>query len=125
MLVVDDDPIVAAGTAAMLEDLGHGAIEASSAEIALAGVEFESGIDFVITDHAMPGMTGTDLAERIRRTWPGVPVVLASGFAEVPGDELGLPRLSKPYRQEDLARLLASMVSPQPAATLSVPSAAD
>src|SRR5207245_3358438 len=87
--------------------------EAASAEIALQVLSSVSGIDFVITDHAMPGMTGTDLAECIRRTWPGVPVVLASGYPEVPGDELGLPRLSKPYRQEELARLLASMVGAQ------------
>jgi signal transduction histidine kinase len=124
VLVVDDDPIVAAGTAAMLEDLGHSAIEAGSAEIALQVLSSQSGIDFVITDHAMPGMTGTDLAEQIRRTWPGVPVVLASGFPEIPGDELGLPRLSKPYRQEELARILASMVDAGPTTGLSVPPAA-
>jgi signal transduction histidine kinase len=123
VLVVDDDPIVAAGTAAMLEDLGHSAIEAGSAEIALQVLSSEPGIDFVITDHAMPGMTGTDLAERIRRTWPDVPVVLASGYPDVPGDEMGVPRLSKPYRQEELARLLASMVSAEPR-PLAIPPAA-
>jgi len=114
VLVVDDDPNVAAVTVAMLEDLGHSVIEAASADIALQVLSSETGIDFVITDHAMPGMTGTDLAERIRRTWPGVAVVLASGYPEVPGDELGLPRLSKPYRQEELARLLASLVGVEP-----------
>ena len=124
VLVVDDDPIVAAGTAAMLEDLGHSAIEAGSAEIALEVLSSEPGIDFVITDHAMPGMTGTDLAERIRRTWPGVPVVLASGYPEIPGDELGVPRLSKPYRQEELARLLASMIGPGRTESISIPPAA-
>jgi signal transduction histidine kinase len=128
VLVVDDDPIVAAGTAAMLEDLGHRAIEAGSGEIALQVLNSQSGIDFVITDLAMPGMTGTELAERIRCTWPGMPVVLASGYPEIPGDELGLPRLSKPYRQEELARLLASMVDtkspPAPAGTLAIPPAA-
>ena len=75
VLLVDDDPIVAAGTAAMLEDLGHRAIEASSAEIALQVLSSDAGVDFVITDHAMPGMTGTELAERIRRRWPRLPVV--------------------------------------------------
>jgi len=109
ILVVDDDPIVAAGTVAMLEDLGHHAIEAVSAEIALQVLSSEPGIDFVITDHAMPGMTGAELAERIRRRWPGVPVVLASGYPELPKGELNFPRLSKPYRQEELARLLAGL----------------
>jgi len=114
VLVVDDDPIVAAGTAAMLEDLGHHAIEADSAEIALQMLSSEAGIDFVITDHAMPGMTGAELAQWIRRHRPHLPVVLVSGYPEVPGDELGLPRLSKPYRQEELARLLASLVDVEP-----------
>jgi hypothetical protein len=56
-------------------------------------------------------------------------VVLASGYPEVPGDEIGLPRLSKPYRQEDLARLLASLVGveppPFPGNGLSVPTPAE
>src|SRR6266849_1167250 len=123
VLVVDDDPIVAAGTAAMLEDLGHSTIEVSSAESALQVLSRETDIDFVITDHAMPGMTGTELAELIRRSWPRLPVVLASGYPEVPADELGVPRLAKPYRQEELARLLASMVGAEPP-QLAIPPAA-
>jgi signal transduction histidine kinase len=114
VLVVDDDPIVAAGTAAMLEDLGHCTIEVASAEAALMILSSHSDIDFVITDHAMPGMTGTELAGRIARLWPSLPVVLASGYTDLPADELGLPRLSKPYRQEELARLLASLVTADP-----------
>jgi len=116
ILVVDDDPIVAAGTAAMLEDLGHSVIEVGSAEIALQVLSSESDIDFVITDHAMPGMTGAELVERIRSRWPGLPVVLASGYTELPADELGLPRLPKPYRQEELARLVANLIGARPPA---------
>src|SRR5947207_12737081 len=62
VLVVDDDPIVLAGTAAMLEDLGHVATEVESAEQALTILQADANIDLVITDHAMPAMTGTDLA---------------------------------------------------------------
>jgi signal transduction histidine kinase len=120
VLVVDDDPIVAAGTAAMLEDLGHYVIEVASAESALAVLGSQSDIDFVITDHAMPGMTGTELAGRISALWPSIPVVLASGYAELPAEGLGLPRLSKPYRQEELARLLASLIRALQIANLSI-----
>ena len=116
VLVVDDDPIVMSGTAAMLEDLGHCAIEVASAELALQVLGAQDDIDVVITDHAMPGMTGTELAERIRRHWPGLPVVLVSGYTELPSEELGFPRLSKPYRQEELARLLVSLVGIEPTA---------
>ncbi|MGE5269933.1 MAG: response regulator [Thiohalocapsa sp.] len=117
ILVVDDDPVVAAGTAAMLEDLGHVAIECASAEIALQLLHADPDIEVVVTDHAMPGMTGTELAARIRQVWPGLPVAIATGFAELPADPgLDLPRLMKPYRQHELALLLASLVETRAAA---------
>lgn len=116
VLVVEDDPIVAAGTVAMLEDLGHSAIEAGSGEVALERLNSGEAIDLVLTDHAMPGMSGTELAFCIRRNWPDLPIIIATGYAELPGDrDLELPRLSKPYRQQDLARLLAMLIGQNPA----------
>jgi signal transduction histidine kinase len=117
VLVIDDDPIVLAGTAAMLEDLGHTATEVDSAEQGLKILQSDASIDLVITDHAMPGMTGTELAKRIRRKWPELPVIIATGYAELPGElDPGVPRLSKPYRQQDLAAVVAQLVGEQPAA---------
>jgi CheY-like chemotaxis protein len=111
ILVVDDDPIVLSGTVAMLEDLGHEVCEAASAEEALEILGDAPEVDLVITDHAMPGMTGTELAKHIRQNWAELPIVIATGYADLPGDsELGLPRLSKPYRQLELAELVARMV---------------
>ena len=111
ILVVDDDPIVAAGTVAMLEDLGHLATEAPSGEAALQLLRANGDIDLVITDHAMPGMTGTELALQIRDGWPALPIVIATGYAELPADSgVELPRLSKPYRQQELAVIIASLV---------------
>ncbi|MCZ8149195.1 MAG: response regulator [Roseomonas sp.] len=103
VLVVDDDPLVAAGTAMMLEDMGHLVTTAASAQDALALFEREAPPDIVVTDHAMPGMTGLELAEWLRRTHPGLPVVLATGYAEATGNAAPwLPRLAKPYRQDEL-----------------------
>jgi len=117
VLVVDDDPIVLAGTAAMLEDLGHIATEAESAESALRVLLSDANIDLVITDYAMPGMTGTELAARIRCSWPKLPVVIATGYAELLGDgDPGLPRLSKPYDQQELAALVGRLVGQAPVA---------
>ena len=117
VLVIDDDPIVLAGTAAMLEDLGHTATEVDSAEQGLKILQSDDSIDLVITDHAMPGMTGTELAKRIRRKWPELPVIIATGYAELPGElDPSVPRLSKPYRQQDLAAVVAQLVGEQPAA---------
>jgi two-component SAPR family response regulator len=65
-------------------------------------------VDLVITDQAMPGMTGVQLAKAIRRHWPQMPMILASGYAEISSD---LPpkvsRLNKPFRQDGLARIVA------------------
>ena len=117
VLVIDDDPIVLAGTAAMLEDLGHTATEVDSAEQGLKILQSDASIDLVITDHAMPGMTGTELAKRIRGKWPELPVIIATGYAELPGElDPGVPRLSKPYRQQDLAAVVAQLIGEQPAA---------
>jgi signal transduction histidine kinase len=110
VLVVDDDPIVLASTAAMLGDLGHSAIEATSGRRALEMLRQEPGIDIVVTDYAMPGMTGSELAARIERLRPGLPVVIASGYAELLKQELTLPRLAKPYRQHDLAAMIRDLV---------------
>jgi len=66
----------------------------------------------VITDHAMPGMRGTELATQISHLWPGSPVALVTGYADLVDDAArGLPRLLKPYRQEELASLIAGLAS--------------
>ena len=111
ILVVDDDPAVATGTVAMLDDLGHCAIESGSAEEALRLLEADPGIEIVITDHAMPGMTGTELAARVRQMWPNLPIAIATGYAELPpGCSIELPHLHKPYGQKELASLLSSLL---------------
>ena len=73
ILVVDDDALIAMSTGAMLEDLGHAAIEANSGEEALKILSDGTPIDLVMTDYAMPGMNGADLAMRIRKSHPDLP----------------------------------------------------
>jgi len=112
ILVVDDDMLVGMGTAAMLEDLGHVVIEASSGAAALDLHAAHDDVDIVVTDHAMPGMTGTELAAALAARDPALPVILATGYAELPNGTLSpLPRLSKPFRQEDLEAALARVRS--------------
>ena len=113
VLIVDDDQLISMATAAMLEDLGHLVVEASSGQSALELLRGGTEVDLVITDHAMPGMTGTELARQIKAHWPGLPVILATGYADLPNDEEpGCPRLSKPYQQEDLAAEIARAFDP-------------
>jgi PAS domain S-box-containing protein len=103
VLCVDDDALVLMNTVAMLEDMGHEVVEANSGIEALDA--FEPGrFDLVITDHAMPKMTGSQLALELRRREPSLPILLATGYAErTPGVADDLPRLSKPFWQADLA----------------------
>jgi len=104
VLFVDDDDLVLASTAAMLEDIGHEVVAVSSGEEALEVIRRGSRINIVVTDYAMPGMTGLQLAERVRRLRPTMPILMASGHAELPDDPgLDLPRLKKPFRQTDIA----------------------
>jgi CheY-like chemotaxis protein len=111
VLVVDDDPLVVASTAAMLEDLGHIVVEAFSGARALDMLKLGTNVDVVVTDHAMPGMTGAELARQIRQIWPDLPVILASGYAELPNaEDPGLPRLSKPFRQDELSGQIVKAV---------------
>src|SRR5918912_3123383 len=113
VLVVDDDPLVLTNTAAMLEDLGHEVIEAVSGEQALRVLRRSNGIDLVLTDEIMPGMKGTQLIEAIRAERPTLKVILATGYAEMPPGAEELPRLNKPFTQQDLARALAAVMQPE------------
>ncbi len=111
ILLVDDDPMVAETTVGMLEVLGHRVKVASSGGRALEMLGADTSVDLVITDYAMPGMTGKELARRIRETRPNLPVVLASGYAELAAqDDSGLPRLDKPYALDKLASVIGAMV---------------
>ncbi len=111
ILVVDDDALIAMSTADMLEDLGHRVLDASSGSQAIEILESGVQIDAIVTDHAMPGMTGLELAIRARELRPGIPVLLTTGYADLPpGSALELPRLSKPYQQRDLDEKLSKLL---------------
>jgi len=105
VLIVDDDSLVMTGTAAMILDLGHTAIEAHSGAQALELLGSGLKLDVVLTDHAMPAMTGLQLAECIHTRFPGLPIILATGYAELPVDPstLGIARLAKPCTQHEIA----------------------
>ncbi|MBR0797729.1 response regulator [Bradyrhizobium jicamae] len=107
ILFVDDDPLIAMSTIEMLEDLGHRVIGASSALHALDILRSDQPIDLMMTDHMMPGMSGIELAAASRQIRPALPVLLATGYAELPdGIQVDLPRLAKPYHQDQLRERL-------------------
>jgi CheY-like chemotaxis protein len=103
ILVVDDDDLVSASTAAILSDLGHEVVEVNSGAAALAALEGGLRPDLIVTDQAMPSMTGLELIERVRRLHPALPVLLATGYADLPKTAAQqLPRLLKPYTQQQI-----------------------
>ena len=103
VLAVDDDILVLTNTAAMLEDMGHRVLPATSAREALTILDSEA-VDLVVTDYAMPDMSGADLAAALPAS---MPVLLVSGYAEIPaGAESTGIRLNKPFREEQLARAM-------------------
>jgi CheY-like chemotaxis protein len=112
ILAVDDDALVLMNTVAMLEDLGHSVFEAYSGKEALEILRQQDSIDLVITDQAMPQMSGTQLAKIIKQERPNIAVLLATGYADrVPGEDIGLPKITKPYLQRDLANAIVQINS--------------
>lgn len=103
ILIVDDEALISMSTMDMLEDLGHTVLEANSGKQALELLAANGPVDLVMTDYSMPGMSGAELALVLKETYPGLPVLLATGYADLPsgtGDDL--PRISKPYLQDQL-----------------------
>lgn len=111
VLAVDDDSLVLMTTGAMLEELGCQVFEAQSAAQALEILARET-VHLVLTDQAMPQMTGSQLAEIINQRYPSLPVILATGYADKLSGLAGdLPRLGKPFDQDALAQSIAAVMS--------------
>ena len=103
ILVVDDDPLVLSTAVEMLNYAGYDARGAASAKEALRSLETIDELLAVVTDHAMPGMTGSELASKLATMRPGLRVVLASGYAELPVADTGIAvQLQKPFGRDAL-----------------------
>jgi len=118
ILVVDDDSLVLMNTAALLEDMGHVAIEANSAAEALAVLRGGAAIDLLITDQAMPGMTGAQLIEQAHELVDDLPIILASGYGELPEMAFqSIVKLGKPFGQAQLAAAIRKVAVERQART--------
>jgi CheY-like chemotaxis protein len=108
-LLVDDEDLVRMSTADMLLDLGYTVVEAGSAEEALRLIGAGLRPDLLVTDHLMPGMTGVELARELRSSRPELPALIVSGYAEAEGLGSEIPRLTKPFRNAELAEILSGL----------------
>ena len=110
ILVVDDDPLVLESAVVMLEDLKHSVQEAGSGSEAIQYLHSDEW-DLLITDYAMPRMTGLELAKIAKQRRPALPVLLMTGYADVAEDEFEPhSRLAKPFDQSALAQAMATLL---------------
>ncbi|MFT4117945.1 PAS domain-containing protein [Bradyrhizobium sp.] len=114
-LLVDDEPLVRMSTAEMLNELGYRVVEAGSAEDALQRVREGLRPNLLVTDHLMPGMSGTDLGLALRSQYPEIQILVVSGYANNEGITPDLSRLTKPFRSDELAASLANLAHANPA----------
>ncbi|POR40592.1 PAS domain S-box protein [Methylobacterium sp. V23] len=120
VLVVEDNLEVGAFATQALQELGYDTRWVTDAEQALQVLApsslakpSERSFDIVFSDVVMPGMNGIDLGQAIRARYPGLPVVLASGYSHVIAEQgtHGFELLRKPYSVEDLSRILRRAVA--------------
>lgn len=118
VLAVDDDPLVLTNTVAMLDELGHNVLVANSGDEALVIFQRHPEIDLVLTDEVMPGLSGSQLAGRVKELRPGATVAVASGYADLqPAPNRGLaalPRLAKPFTLAQLAGFIDELSLEEP-----------
>jgi signal transduction histidine kinase/CheY-like chemotaxis protein len=111
LLLVDDHDLVRRATARLLREHGHTLAEAQSAGEALALLQSDVVFEGIVTDYAMPGKSGIELAKEARALIPGIPILLITGFADVndpiPAD---IPRLIKPFRGPELLAQVSAML---------------
>lgn len=110
VLLVDDNPDVAAVSSSLLEQLGYTVRTVANAEAALLEIE-RDGIDFVFSDIVMPGkMDGLSLARHLKAIRPQLPILLATGYSDAAVDVRDdFPILRKPYEIHQLSQAIAKL----------------
>jgi len=112
ILAVDDDALILMNTAEFLQDLGHNVFEALSGQEALDLLDQHPDVDLIVTDQAMPNMTGLQFVAKAREIKPDLSVVIVTGYGEIPqNSQSGLVKLDKPFTQDQLSRALKDAVA--------------
>ncbi|HKS13815.1 MAG TPA: ATP-binding protein, partial [Pseudomonas sp.] len=112
VLLVDDEEIVRHTTGLQLRDLGYEVTEAADAAHALQLIEHGLRPDALVSDHIMANKTGVQFAQELREHFPGLSVLIITGYANLTPRELrGFEVLRKPFRRAELAKSLAQLLS--------------
>lgn len=122
VLLIDDDPSVREVVRYLLASFGYDCQTAADGARGLARFD-QGGWDIVVTDLAMPEMSGWEVAETIRRRSPTTPIVLITGMIDSEvmrrADERGLPVVPKPFRVEMLRMVVAKALQASPSFEIS------
>jgi PAS domain S-box-containing protein len=111
VLVVEDDTFVAELAADMLSELGFHTTVAHSAKEALERLAAGDKPKLVFTDIVMPGgITGIELAQKVRERFPELPILLTTGYSEQVAASHGFPVLQKPYQLDALANAVGEVL---------------
>jgi signal transduction histidine kinase len=112
VLAVEDDAEVRAVLVAHLTAAGHQVVEADGPHAALRTLQSDAGIDLLVTDYAMPEISGLDLFRLASERRPGLPAILVTGFADVEDGSVPLPVLTKPFTGDQLKAAIARVLAP-------------
>ena len=119
ILIVDDDEGVRTVAAAIVEELGYKVLSAGTGKDALQILADDPRVDLLLTDIVMPEMTGVELARQVRALRPELPILFASGYADVKtfGEELETETvLKKPFRIAEVAARIREVLEAKSAA---------
>lgn len=112
VLVVEDEPIIRMNAVILIEDAGYDVVEAANADDAILLLEARSDISVVFSDIEMPGsMDGLKLIHAIRKRWPPIFLILASGRVSPPVSDMPADTVffRKPYFEKDLLNVLEAV----------------
>lgn len=103
----------------MLEDLGHSVVQAASGSAALAILRSGESFDLLVTDHAMPEMTGLELSRTVAALNIRLPTLVVSGYADLLGEfDSETTMLRKPFTQRELASAMEALWAPSVSARI-------
>jgi PAS domain S-box-containing protein len=110
VLLVEDDELVRFGLIGIVEFFGYRVTAADSGAAALEMLREGIKADLLVTDYAMPGMSGVALVREAHRLRPDLPVLMMTGYAERPEEAIQVPLIQKPFKPEELAERLARVL---------------
>ena len=110
ILLVDDDDLVRASEAVTLRQAGFEVVQAEDADIAIGLLETEPPFDLLVTDYAMPGKTGLELANAVRVRFPTLPMLMVTGYGMAADAAPDLPRLHKPFLPGELVERVEAVI---------------